>query len=452
MITIRSIFFIVVFLFSYLSCSVNDKRYRQNIDYYNNPVLFHQAMKKLSDIIVYDIFSPPVASRIYAYPTIAAYEVLINNHLEYKSFAGQLNELANVPKPDQMLEYSFPLASIHAFLIVGKDLIFSEDQMEDFQTKLYQEIKSKGIPNDIFNRSLEYGELVANHIINWANKDNYKQTRSYPKYTIERDKESWKPTPPDYMEGIEPHWDKIRTFVLDSSDQFVVSPPTEFNMNKNSKFYEEVIEVYEIVNNLTEEQKEIASFWDCNPYVSHHKGHAMFATKKITPGGHWIGITSIVTQKANLNMIETISTYAKVSIGLFDSFIACWDEKWRSILIRPETVINEYIDEDWIPFLQTPPFPEYTSGHSVISRSAAVILTNILGKNFKFLDTSEIEYGLPSREFNSFLEASDEAAISRIYGGIHYMPAIYNGVRQGEMVGNYILSNIDLIDPSVVKK
>ena len=410
-------------------------------------------MKKLSDIIVYDIFSPPVAfSRIYAYPTIAAYEVLINNHLEYKSFAGQLNELDNVPKPDQMLEYSFPLASIHAFLIVGKDLIFSEDQMEDFQTKLYQEIKSKGIPNDIFNRSLEYGELVANHIINWANKDNYKQTRSYPKYTIERDKESWKPTPPDYMEGIEPHWDKIRTFVLDSSDQFVVSPPTEFNMNKNSKFYEEVIEVYEIVNNLTEEQKKLQVFGIVTHMFLTTKDMLCLQQKKITPGGHWIGITSIVTQKANLNMIETISTYAKVSIGLFDSFIACWDEKWRSILIRPETVINEYIDEDWIPFLQTPPFLEYTSGHSVISRSAAVILTNILGKNFKFLDTSEIEYGLPSREFNSFLEASDEAAISRIYGGIHYMPAIYNGVRQGEMVGNYILSNIDLIDPSIVKK
>ena len=153
-------------------------------------------MKKLSDIIVYDIFSPPVASRIYAYPTIAAYEVLINDHLEYKSFAGQLNQLDNIPKPDQKFEYSFPLASIHAFLIVGKDLIFSEDQMEDFQTNLYLEIKSKGIPNDIYNRSLEYGELVANHIISWAGKDNYKQTRSYPKYTIERDKESWKPTPP----------------------------------------------------------------------------------------------------------------------------------------------------------------------------------------------------------------------------------------------------------------
>ena len=121
-------------------------------------------------------------------------------------------------------------------------------------------------------------------------------------------------------------------------------------------------------------------------------------------------------------------------------------------MIRPETVINEYIDEDWIPFLQTPPFPEYTSGHSVISRAAAVILTNILGENFQFLDTSETEYGLPSREFNSFIDASDEAAISRIYGGIHYMPAIYNGVKQGEEVGNYIVSNISLKDPAIVKK
>ena len=443
---------LLIVLFSIISCSNSEIKYRENLSYYENPLLFHQSMKKLSDIIVYDIFSPPVASRIYAYPTIAAYEVLINNNIEYKSFAGQLSELEKIPKPNQNFEYSFPVASLHAFLTVGKELIFSEDQIEEFQENLYSEIKSKGIPKDIFNRSIKYGEKVADHIIHWANNDNYKQTRSYPKYTIDRDQKSWKPTPPDYMEGIEPHWDMIRTFVIDSADQFIVTPPTEFDMSNSSDFYKEVMEVYEIGINLDEEQKEIASFWDCNPYVSHHKGHAMFATKKITPGGHWIGITSIATQEANLNLVKTVSTYAKVSIGLFDAFISCWDEKWRSILIRPETVINEYIDEDWIPFLQTPPFPEYTSGHSVISRSAAVILTDILGEDFKFLDTSESEYGLPPRKFNSFLEASEEAAISRIYGGIHYMPAIYNGVKQGEMVGNYVISNIDLLDPAIVKE
>jgi len=432
------------------SCS-NSKKYRENISYYENPVLFHQSMKKLSDIIVYDIFSPPVASRIYAYPSIAAYEVLINDHIDYKSFAGQLNKLSVVPRPDDNLEYSFPVASLHAFLIVGREFIFSEEKIDEFQKELYADIKAKGIPSDIFSRSLEYGELVASHIIDWANTDNYKETRSFSKYTINREKKSWKPTPPDYMEGIEPHWDMIRTFVIDSADQFIITPPTEFNMSNSSDFFKEVVEVYEIGINLDDERKEIASFWDCNPYVTHHRGHAMFATKKITPGGHWIGITSIAAQKANLNLVETISTYAKVSIGLFDAFIACWDEKWRSILIRPETVINQYIDEDWIPFLQTPPFPEYTSGHSVISRSAAVILTDILGDDFEFLDTSESDFGLPPRRFNSFIEASDEAAISRIYGGIHYMPPIYNGVKQGEMVGNYVISNIRLFEPKLVR-
>ncbi len=430
---------VILLLFS---CS-SYERYKENIKFYNSPELFHDSMQKLTDVIVYDIFSPPVASRIYAYPSIAAYEILINDNLNYKSFAGQLNGLDPIPKPDPNKEYSFPVASLHAFLTVGKDLIFSENKIESYQNELQEEFKKMGIPNDILMRSIEYGESVAVHIKKWYDKDNYKQTRSFPKYTIQRGNDySWKPTPPDYMEGIEPHWNKIRTLVVDSSDQYMIEPPPEFSLNQNSKFYKDLIEVYEIGNNLSDEQKEIASFWDCNPYVSHHKGHAMFATKKITPGGHWIGITKIATKKANLNLMETIQTYALVSISLFDAFIICWDEKWRSILVRPETVINQYIDSEWIPFLQTPPFPEYTSGHSVISRSAAKILTHLLGDNFEFLDTSEEKYGLPARNFKSFIHASEEAAISRIYGGIHYMPAITYGVEQGEKVGTHVIKTL----------
>ncbi len=431
-----------VFIYFLISCSSYED-YNNNIEFYNDPDLFHRSMQKLTDVIVYDIFSPPVASRIYAYPSIAAYEVLRNSSLNYQSFAGQLNGLEPIPEPDLTKEYSFPVASIHAFLTVGKDLIFSENKISSYQDELYTEFKKMGIPKDILERSLEYGEFVANHIKIWYEKDNYKQTRSFPKYTIQRgDDYSWKPTPPDYMEGIEPHWNKIRTLVIDSSNQFVIKPPPTFSLNKGSNFYKDLIEVYEIGNNLSDEQKEIASFWDCNPYVSHHKGHAMFATKKITPGGHWIGITKIASKKANLNLMETIYTYSMVSISLFDAFIICWDEKWRSILVRPETVINQYIDSEWIPFLQTPPFPEYTSGHSVISRSAARILTHLLGDNFEFLDTSEEKYGLPARNFNSFIHASEEAAISRIFGGIHYMPAITYGVEQGEKVGNHIIKTL----------
>ena len=154
----------------------------------------------------------------------------------------------------------------------------------------------------------------------------------------------------------------------------------------------------------------------------------MFATKKITPGGHWMGIAQLACKKVNANMMETVDALTWTSVALVDAFISCWDEKYRSILIRPETVINSYLDENWLPVLQTPPFPEYTSGHSVISRAAAVALTHVFGDNFQFEDTVEEEFGLPTRSFPSFLKASDEAAVSRLYGGIHYWPACFIGV------------------------
>ena len=155
----------------------------------------------------------------------------------------------------------------------------------------------------------------------------------------------------------------------------------------------------------------------------------MFATKKITPGGHWIGITaSCYPPSMQSSFVETVNAYTNVSIALFDAFISCWDEKWNTLIVRPETLINEHYDEEWLPLLQTPPFPEYTSGHSVISRAAAVTLTDLYGEDFSFTDTTEVAYGLGEREYTSFIHASEEAAISRLYGGIHYMMAIDEGV------------------------
>ena len=164
--------------------------------------------------------------------------------------------------------------------------------------------------------------------------------------------------------------------------------------------------------------------------------------KKITPVGHWIGITGIASEKANSDFTETVAAFAEVSIALFDAFISCWDEKWKTLVVRPETLINKYYDEDWLPVLQTPPFPEYTSGHSVISTASAEVLTKRFGNSFPFLDTTEVRYGLPARHFKSFLQAADEAAISRLYGGIHYRMAIDQGVVQGRKVGQYINQNI----------
>ena len=170
----------------------------------------------------------------------------------------------------------------------------------------------------------------------------------------------------------------------------------------------------------------------------------MFATKKISPGAHWILITQIATKKTNSDFEDTVNAYAKTSIAIADAFISCWDEKYRSNLIRPETVINQHIDPDWLPILQTPPFPEYVSGHSVVSGAASVVLTEIFGDNFAFDDDSEVPYGIPVRSFNSFYDASTEAALSRLYGGIHYRAAIDNGLDQGKKLGHFAANKLNL--------
>ncbi len=410
----------------------------------NDASLFHSAMQNLSDIIVYDIFSPPVASRVYLYPSIAAYELLAKNMpLKYKSLVGQVKDLKPIPEAEKDFKnYNLNLTILYVFNKVGKALIFSDEIMDNFEKRLNNKLNSIGVPRNIRIASKNYADKVANHILDWAKNDLYNQTRTFPKYTILEEEVFWKPTPPDYMDGIEPHWNKIRTLVLDSANQFVPKEPLKFDLTKGSPFQKQLKEVYEIGNKMDPEKIQIAKFWDCNPYVTHHRGHAMFATKKITPGGHWIGITAIACRTANSSFDEAVNAYANVSISLFDSFISCWDEKWRSILVRPETLINQHYDEEWLPLLQTPPFPEYTSGHSVISRAAAKALTGLYGDNFKFIDTTEVAYGLPSRKYNSFIEAAEEAAISRLYGGIHYRMAIEEGVSQGEKVGNYISENL----------
>ena len=435
--SIQSIFLLLVIC---LSACKQDTSYKAKL---NDADVFHSSMKQLTDVIVHDIFSPPVASRIYAYPSIAAYEIMSQSSDEYQSLAGQLNELKPIPVADTTKNFSFEIAAIHAFLNTGKALIFSEDKIENYIAELDQKYKDLKVPNAVVENSKNYGQSVAEHMIAWANGDNYNQTRSMPKFEIQQtEKYRWKPTPPVYMEAIEPHWNQIRPFVLEDIEKFRPEPPTEFDLNKGSKFFKEVEEVYEVVKNAGKEEKDIASFWDCNPYVVNLTGHAMYALKKITPGGHWIGICKIACQKSNADFMKTCYTYALTSISLSDAFISCWDEKYRSNLLRPETVINEQIDPDWKPILQTPPFPEYTSGHSVISTAAALSLTHIYGDNFQFDDTTEIEYGMPMRSFNSFMGAAEEAAVSRLYGGIHYRPAIDFGVDQGRTIGNHIIKKL----------
>lgn len=409
---------------------------------------FHDTVDNVTDIMIHDIFSPPVASRIYAYPNIAAYEIIAHQNKDYTTLAGQVRDLTPIPEPDSPETINYQLAALIAHMELSKKLIFSEERIESYQDSLYQIWDAKNSME--FNASKAYGLKVSEHIAEWMNKDNYKQTRTMSKFTVDIDDSSrWQPTPPAYLDGIEPHWNKIRPFVIDSASQFKPTPPPPFSMEKGTDFYKELKEVYDISMEITKKGDEseeiaIAQFWDCNPYVSVTRGHLMFATKKITPGAHWIGIAKIACKKTESGVDKTVYAYTKTSIAIVDAFISCWDEKYRSNLIRPETLINQYIDDSWKPVLQTPPFPEYTSGHSVVSGAASTSLTSIFGDNFYFDDDTELAFGLPIRSFESFREAADEAAISRMYGGIHYRAAVAVGVKQGRDLGNLVVDRLKM--------
>lgn len=406
-----------------------------------DPIRYDQALDKLTQVVIHDIFSPPVASRIYGYANLAGYEALVPFDTHYESMAGKVKRFAPGPKPEFGQEYCYPLASAKAFLTVARALTFSANFYDEFEPAFFEQYKKDGVPDDVYERSIAYGEAVAKHVLDFASKDSYKQTRGF-KHTVTNEEGTWVPTPPAYMDAAEPQWNKLRCWVMDTCNQFMPLRPIAYNVGKGSPYYKEVMDVYETGKTLTKEQHDIAYFWDDNAFVINVAGHVSYASKKMTPGGHWLHIASTVARMKKLNLMQTTELYTLVAFALGDGFISCWDEKYRSKMVRPETVINKYIDPKWTPFLQTPPFPEYTSGHSVISSAAATVMTEIMGDNIAFVDSTEHKYGHGVRSFKSFKDAAREASISRFYGGIHYRSSLDRGLEQGEKIGKWIIQRL----------
>ena len=407
-----------------------------------DPAFLHRGIKRLNDIVIYEIFSPPVASRIYGYASLSAYEAIRWSDSSYPSLAEKLKGFPQMPSPDPAKKYEFTVAGIKAMFDITLRLTFTKDSSRITMEQLLKELKETGIDQETYDNSIACGEAVASAIWQRATKDQYKETRSMARYTPSGLPGKWKNTPPDYLDAIEPFWTKMLPMVMDSSTQFRPVPPPPFDLKPGSAFYTEIKEVIDTTKVLTEEQKNIARFWDDNAAAVTHKGHMMFANKKPSPGGHWINITAIACQQTNADIVKSARAYAMAGVTMYDAFISCWDEKYRSEYIRPVTAINENLDKNWQPLLQTPPFPEYTSGHSVVSSSVATVLTKLFGESFVFTDDYELPYIGLKRSFPSFMKASEEACKSRLYGGIHFRSAIENGKTQGRKLGAFILERI----------
>jgi hypothetical protein len=408
-----------------------------------NDALPHQLVKKLTDIIVVDIFSPPVATRIYANTSLALYEAIRFQQDGSKSVTAKLKGFEPMPVPEQGKQYDFSIAAIHSFCETAKKVTFSAPEITKYQDSMIA-VYAAGLDESIVKQSIAFGQQVADVIAKRLGKDNYKETRGFDRFEVKTDDDTrWVPTLPDYADGLEPHWPKMMTMAIDSFNQVQADPFPAYSKDPNSDYYKELKEVYDISKNRTDEQTDIALFWDDNPFVSQHKGHVMFQDKKMTPPGHWMAITQKAAKIKAVDAVSSAKAYAYTAVGMYDAFISCWYVKYSTVRIRPQTAVQRLIEPKWTSFIQTPPFPEYTSGHSTVSSTAAEILTSVFGDAFAFTDSSELEYNLPVRSFKSFREAASEASISRVYGGIHYRSGCEGGNKQGKKLGEIILKKLE---------
>ena len=375
-------------------------------------------------------FSPPVASRAFGYAGVALYEAVVPGISGCRSFAGQLNELTEVPRPAHRACHwptvaSSALASILRALFPTTPAL-NRAAIRELERRFSIEARAI-LPPMAYRRSVKRGADVARHVFEWSKLDGGHEAflRDFPPFTPPKGPGLWEPTPPDFLPALQPYWGANRPFVLRSGETCSAAPPLAYSENQGSPFYREAYECYASVNRLTPGQEAIARFWSDDP------------GQTATAPGHSISILTQVVRALDLPLGSAAEAYAKVGIAVADAFICCWSTKYRSNLLRPVTYVRRLIDPNWTPFLITPPFPEYTSGHSVQSGAAAHVLTDLFGA-LAFTDRTHERRGLAPRSFGSFIEAAHEAATSRVYGGIHFRAACERGAEQGICIGKRV--------------
>lgn len=433
--------FIILMAVSSFSVAFGQKDRQESLQIFTDHVF------NLSEVMLHDVANPPAASRFYAYALLAAYEAAYLGAPTTQGRLPQINQKLRI-KPSMKAPvtpktYDLTFCSIYAMLQVGKQIMPSGIMLQEKQKALVDHFRrKKKISKVALEDQIRFAQEIAAQVIQYARQDDYNKLSTYTRYTPRKQEGHWYPTPPEYMAAVEPQWKTVRPFFLDSARQFSPPPPASYSRDSASGFFRQMVEVYDVAKKLTVEQRAIANFWDCNPFAVSYSGHMAIGLKKISPGGHWMGITGIACKQANIPLDSAILIHAAVALTLHDAFISCWQEKYDSDRIRPEAAINKLLDPSWRPLLQTPPFPEYTSGHSVVSSAVSEVLTCFLGDNFGFTDTSEVYFGIPERKFSSFYQAAGEAAISRLYGGIHFRDACENGVAQGKKIGGFVLTKL----------
>lgn len=383
-------------------------------------------------------FSPPVTARAYGYSGLALYEAVRHANPEFNSLEGQLTEFApgTIPEIGQVADYHWGAvanATLGTFMNSCFRITTAENMaaMAELEQRYEDQFRGEA-PAGVIDRSVAYGRQVGNAVITYANTDGQEEcyNNNFPaSYVTPTGEGLWVSVNQVNTIPLQPYWGSVRPFLQANVTGALPVPPPAYSTDVNSEFYAEAMEVYEAVVNVTDEQRKIAEFWSDDPGDT------------ATPPGHSYSIMLQILRNEETDLFRTAEVYAKLGIGVHDAFISCWNAKYHYNLVRPITYVHDLIDPTWDTPLITPPFPEYTSGHSVQSGAVAQILTDEFGDNYAFNDSTHIARtdidGTP-RPFNSFYHFADEAAISRLYGGIHFRSAIDVGVEQGIEIGRNV--------------
>ena len=380
-------------------------------------------------------YSPPVASRSFAYLGIAAFESVASGAPQLHSLAGQVHGLTALPKREPGKTYDDAVV-LQAALAASAQNFFSntgptgQRAMAALERQLQSKV-SQGVSQAITRRSEVYGKLVAAHVLKYSLNDGgaVVENMGFPMdYQAQGGAGKWVPTSLiiQQQKPLLPGWGNNRSFAMPSGASCPLPPPPEYSEDKASEFYKQALEVVQTKQNLTSEQRDIARFWSDDPMLSS------------TPPGHWIAIALGIFERDQIALDKSVDVLARIGVAEADAFIGCWNTKFEVNLLRPVTYIRKLIDPKWESLLITPPFPEYPSGHSTQSGAAASVLTQVFGENFSFDDASHERDGLNKRHYSSFWAAAQEAALSRLYGGIHFRAAIEQGLEQGRCIGGFV--------------
>ncbi|MBI2073708.1 MAG: vanadium-dependent haloperoxidase [Gemmatimonadetes bacterium] len=449
-----------------------------------DPQFVSEWMRHYYGIIRAERISPPVASRVLAYAAVALYEGLATASPGLVSLAGTLNGLDSLPRPHPDRRYDPILVALAAERAV-LDSLFVEGlpatraALATLTDSLETARLARGIPDVARVDSRDLGERLGAAILAWAARDGFEETRMKPfrprvgpqfwindsradEYTAqnltavsdfvaldnpaamlragEASERALAVTRPKAAEirtlkavnptgATEPWWGTLRPFALRSADECPTPPPAPWSTSPGSAFYAEAKRVYDVGRALTEEQRQTVLYWADNPGQTG------------TPAGHWLAIGSQLVAQLGLSAEQAAEMFVLVTLAQADAFTATWHEKYRLSLLRPVTYIRRHIEPSWTPAIVTPPFPEYPSAHSAQSAAAATVLTALLGP-VAFEDSTNLALGHPVRQYRSFQEAADEAAESRLYGGIHFPMANENGKALGRCIGRSVVERL----------